>query len=115
MWARAWCPAVCDESPKRGGEKGDREGFEGGTHAEPGHRQKVRIFASPGPGLEFYAEWMTAIYDRIACEFWVKYVSVVNGKRVKVWGKITRDILAWTQYPLNADFVDPEVCGYAGC
>ena len=110
MWARAWRPAVCDESPKRDGGKGDREGFEGGTHAEPGHRQRVRILTLDGTlvsrGQDFVdhvqlSHWETAIYDRVSCSFWVKLVAG--------WCQVTRDILAWTQYPLSADFVDPKV------
>jgi len=92
MWARAWRPAVYDESPKRkGDQKQDRANFEGGTHAEPGHRQKVRLLT--------FGKWETAVYDRTACCFWRK---IARG-----WCQVTGEVLAWTQFPLRTDFVDP--------
>lgn len=95
MWARAWRPAVCDESPKRkGDQKQDRANFEKGTHAEPGDRQRVRVLIS--------GKWLTAIYDRAMCCFWRRLTG-------KGWCQVTGEVLAWTQYPLSADFVDPEV------
>lgn len=110
MWARAWRPAVCDESPKKkGDQKQDRSNFEGGTHAEPGDRQRVRVLIA--------GKWLTAVYDRTACCFWRRFSSKVfidiKGFRVrrpmKGWCQVTGEVLAWTQYPLSADFVDPEV------
>ena len=114
MWARAWRPAVCDESPKRkGDQKQDRSNFEGGTHAEPGDRQRVRLLIVSGMMVSRNElgevvdhatsfRWLTAIYDRTVCCFWRK----LSGKG---WCQVTGEVLAWTQYPMSAEFVDPEV------
>lgn len=129
MWARAWRPAVCDESPKRkGDQKQDRENFEGGTHAEPGDKQRVRLLVVSGMMVSrnelgevvdcvTFSRWLTAVYDRTACCFWQRFSAKVmidiKGFRVrrpmKGWCQVTGKVLAWTQYPMSVDFVDPEV------
>lgn len=47
MWARGFRPASCDVVLDRKGEEvpsaEDESKFKGGTHAEPGHRQRVRV------------------------------------------------------------------------
>ena len=103
MTPRAWQPAVCDESPVRAGEqKQDRAKFEGGTHAEPGDQQKVRVLTRHWHhGLT----WSTARYDRTMCCFWTR----TKWNKISGWLQITRKVLAWTQYPLGDEMADPDV------
>ena len=111
MTPRAWLPAVCDESSVRAGDqKQDRAKFEGGTHAEPGDRQKVRVFIE-GQG------WMRAVYNRTDCLFWrhfSRHVMInVRGFLVRRpmsgWYEVVGKVLAWTQYPLSGEMADPDV------
>lgn len=98
MLPRAWRPAIFDEEPKRKGDgKEDREKFSCGTHAEPGHRQRVRLLAGKA------RQWADAVYDRVSCSFWIQIPR-------KGWAEVPGSLVhAWTQNAPGSGFTDPAV------
>lgn len=103
MWARGFRPATGDMVMNRKGEEvpsaEDESKFQGGTHAEPGQREQVRVLTQNA------TRWITAFYDRVSCSFWI-YTKGIGFSEL-VW-----PVISWTQMPPKGFahlFTDPVV------
>jgi len=103
MWARGFRPASCDVVLNHKGEEvpsaEDMSKFNSGTHAEPGHRQRVRVL------VQGTAQWITVFYDRVSCSFWISTKGIG-------FSELVRPVNSWTQMPpkgFAGQFADPVV------
>jgi len=77
----------------------DMSKFNSGTHAEPGHRQRVRVL------VQGTAQWITVFYDRVSCSFWISTKGIG-------FSELVRPVNSWTQMPpkgFAGQFADPVV------